>query len=658
MPRASVASYHSSAPESNTATSLGRRYPIGVELLLGQGGAPCAHARVWAPGHGRLVAIGGTNGDDWQVPLEPEQDGYHAGWLPSLNAGGRYRLLVDGKGPFPDPVSRFQPDGPHGASVLIDPHQFPWTDDAWTGIALHGQVMYELHVGTFTPEGTFASAVRRLAHLRDLGVTCIELMPLAEFSGRFGWGYDGVDLYAPHHLYGTPDDLRAFVDAAHGHGIGVILDVVYNHLGPDGNYLREFSTQYFGSKSTEWGDALNFDEQGAAGVREFVCTNAAYWAEEFHIDGFRLDATQQIFDTSSPHILADIAATVRAIEDGRNRLVVAENEPERSILARSPADGGYGLDALWNDDFHHSAIVAVTGRSEAYYSDFRGTAQELVSAAKYGFLFQGQWFAWQHQRRGTPSLDLHPAQFVGFVENHDQVANSPVGRRLNQETSPGRLRAMTALLLLLPHTPLLFQGQEFASSAPWQFFADHDPDLAALVRRGRHEFLSQFPSVAEHGAQRDLPDPADPETFMRCKLDWSEVETHRETLDLHRDLLRLRATDSVFSAQHMRGLDGAVLAERALVLRFFGAAQHDRLVIVNLGGQVHVNDAEPLLASPTRLGWRTVLSTEHPRYGGWGVWPLETDDGWWLPAESATVLIPNNVAPPVHESAKRHGRDR
>ena len=635
----------SAAPERSAERPRGRRYPIGVELLDRSDGTRCAHARAWAPDRGTVEVLGAeSDATSWRVSLGADGHGYHAGWLPELKPGGRYRFVIDGQGPYPDPVSRFQPDGPHGPSVLIDPLSFQWSDRAWRGVALAGQVLYETHIGTFTPEGTYAAARQRLPHLRDLGVTCIELMPLPEFAGRFGWGYDGVDLFAPSHLYGTPDDLRELVNAAHGSGIAVILDVVYNHLGPDGNYLRQVSGQYFGSKRTEWGDALNFDEEGAAGVREYVLVNVAYWAEEFHIDGFRLDATQQIYDASTPHILADIARTVRELGDGRSRIVLAENEPESATLVRSPSGGGYGLDGLWNDDFHHSALVAAIGRNEAYYTDFRGSPQELVSAAKYGFLFQGQWFSWQHNRRGSPGLDLEPAQFVACLENHDQIANSRWGKRLHQETSPGRLRALTALLLLLPHTPMLFQGQEFGSSSPWFYFADHHAELAPSVRTGRRRFLLQFAGLASDDER--FADPGDEKTFEACRLQWRDLDTHQPLVSLHRDLIRLRRSDPVFSVQRRRGLDGAVLNDHAFVIRFYSDANDDRLLVVNLGPRCHPNDAEPLLASPTRLGWNTVLSTDDPRYDGWGTTPLETPkDGWWLPAESATVLVPNQPNP-------------
>jgi len=501
--------------------------------------------------------------------------------------------------------------------------------------------MYEMHVGTFSEAGTYLGVIEHLPDLVDVGVTVIELMPLADFPGRFGWGYDGVNLYAPSRLYGTPDDLRALVDAAHAMELAVILDVVYNHLGPDGNYLKAFSPSYFGSQATEWGDSLNFDEGDSEHVREYFLANAQYWIEEFHLDGLRLDATQQIFDSSKPDIVTEIGERVRRAAQGRRTIVVAENEPQRADLARPRKAGGCGLDGLWNDDFHHAARVAATGRGEAYYSGYRGVAQEFVSTAKYGYLYQGEWYAWQHQGRGRPAFDIPPAAFVNYLQNHDQVANGS-GARLHQMTSPGRMRALTALLLLLPQTPLLFQGQEFAASTPFLYFADHNDELCALVREGRAKFLSQFPSLAAAAIAGAIDDPGDPNTFVRCKLDWTERATNHQAVALHRDLLTLRREDAVFRAQRHRGLDGAVFGDHTFVLRYFGEAGDDRLVFVNLGPRVHVDPfPEPLTApsAEAHRGWRVVFSTDDPRYGGWGTPPVNTtDDGWWMPAECTVVL--------------------
>jgi len=586
-------------------------------------------------------------GAQGHVALEAEEGGYFAGLARGASEGALYRFRLDGdERLYPDPASRFQPQGPHGPSRVVDPLGFRWTDGAWEGASLKGQVVYEMHVGSFTPEGTLASAARELRELADLGVTCVELMPLAEFPGRFGWGYDGVCLYAPTRLYGEPDDLRRFVCEAHACGVAVILDVVYNHLGPDGNYLGQFSDHYFTDRhKNEWGDALNFDGETSAPVREFFLSNARYWVEEFHIDGLRLDATQSIQDDSPEHFLAALTREVRGAAGGRATIIVGENEPQQTRMLLPAECGGYGLDGLWNDDFHHAAMVALTGRSEAYYSDYRGAPQEFVSSAKYGFLYQGQRYKWQRQRRGTPTRGLAPEVFVNFIQNHDQIANSARGLRAHRLTSPARLRAMTALMLLMPGTPMLFMGQEFAASAPFHYFADHEAGLAEKVRRGRMEFLAQFRSIATRETRKRLPDPVSPETFERCKLDLSEREAHREVYELHRDLLSLRREDPVFSAQEPRALDGAVLSAEAFVLRFFGPDGDDRLLVVNLGGDLGLNPApEPLLAPPPGRVWRTLWSSEDYRYGGTGTPPLETRNNWCVPGEAAVALAPADAS--------------
>ena len=579
--------------------------------------------------------------------MEAEGNGYYSGFAANAGAGTRYRLRLDGGEAFPDPASRYQPEGPHGPSVVVDPREFRWTDATWPGVSIDGQVISEIHIGTFTEAGTFRAAIERLPALQDVGITVVEIMPVADFAGRFGWGYDGVNLFAPTRLYGAPDDLRALIDAAHRLGLGVILDVVYNHFGPDGNYLPKFSPRYLSEGRTDWGDAINFDGKDSEPVREYFLTNARYWIEEFHFDGLRLDATQQIFDRSTPNILTEIAATVRDAAGGRKTIVVAENEPQRSTIIRPVEAGGSALDGMWNDDFHHAARVAATGRDEAYFSGYRGGAQEFVSAAKYGFLYQGQPYPWQGKRRGIPTLDVPAKKFVVFTDNHDQVANSGAGKRLHQETGPGRYRALTALLLLLPNTPMLFQGQEFASSSPFLYFADHSPELSKLVRAGRAKEMAQFVSIATTEGRASLSDPADPVTFARCKLDWSERERNIETLALYKDLLRLRREDPVLRAQRDRGIDGAVLSDRAFVIRYFGESAGDRLLVINLGGRLHADPIpEPLAAPPRGAAWQTVLSTESPKYGGWGTPPLETiDEAWWIPAECALFLIPTNDDP-------------
>lgn len=628
---------------------INRRAPVGAEVVPAG-----VHFRVWAPDRRQVeVVIEGPNAPT--VALQREPEGYFSGLAPGLTAGALYKYRLDGGEAYPDPASRYQPQGPHHVSQVIDPGAFEWTDDNWTGPSPLGQVLYEFHVGTFTPEGTWEAASEKLRRLADSGVTVLEMMPVADFAGEFGWGYDGVQPFAPTRLYGAPDDLRRFIDRAHAAGLAVILDVVYNHLGPVGNYFSQFSKYYFSSKhTTDWGEAINFDGENCTPVREFFISNAAYWISEFHFDGLRLDATQSIFDDSKDHILAAISRACRRAAGKRTVLLVAENEPQEIKLIRPQDQGGYGLDMLWNDDFHHSAMVALSGHNEAYYSDYLGKPQEFVSAMKYGFLYQGQRYRWQGKRRGSPTLGISPAAFVNFTQNHDQVANSARGLRSRFLTAPNTYRAMAALALLGTGTPMLFQGQEFGASAPFYFFADHAGELRKLVYEGRIDFMAQFASLVTPEMGGCLPDPGDCRTFHACKLDWSEAEKNGDTVKLYRDLLRLRRSDPVFRAQKARAADGAVLSDLAFVLRFFGDEGDDRLLVVNFGADLELNPApEPLLAPPEEKEWAVLWSSEDPRYGGCGTPPLETTENWRIPGRAAVALKP---ASPRSERPPRRAR--
>ena len=579
------------------------------------------------------------------VELEPEPHGYFRGIAPAASALARYRYRLDDRELLvPDPASRFQPEGVHGPSQVVDPDAFAWTDRDWRGIEMRGQILYELHVGTFTPAGTLAAAMAELPKLAELGITTVELMPVAEFAGRFGWGYDGVALFAPTRNYGTPDDLRRFVDRAHALGLGVMLDVVYNHLGPDGNYLREFSPHYFTDRhANEWGESIDFDGPHSRPVRELFIENACYWIDEFHLDGLRLDATHAIHDASEVHVVRELGERVREAAGRRSVVIVAENDLQLGEIPRSTANGGWGLDGVWNDDFHHTALVAATGRREFYYRDFLGGPQELVSATKWGYLFQGQHYGADHHRRGTPAFDLPAHSYVSYIENHDQVAHSGRGLRLRQLTSPGRWRTLTALLLLGPGTPMLFQGQEHASSKPFLFFADHVPELAALVRKGRREFLAQFPSLANPDVDGIVAVPDDPQTFARCKLDPAEREANAEALAMHRELIALRKRERAFAEQRSDVLHGAVLGPEAFVLRWILGGKDDRLLVVNLGPDLALDPCpEPLLAPIAGHSWQVQWSSEDPRWGGQGTPPVESAEGWRLLGHAAVLLRPHD----------------
>jgi maltooligosyltrehalose trehalohydrolase len=615
-----------------------RRYPIGAEIT--QDGV---HFRVWAPAHDSVeVVVDADKASPAAYQLQSEGNGYHSGTAPA-GPGTRYKYrLGAAEELLPDPASRYQPDGPFGPSQVIDP-SFAWTDYGWTGCKLAGQILYEMHIGTFSREGTWKAATAQLAELASAGITVLEVLPVADFPGAFGWGYDGVDFFAPCRLYGMPGEFRSFVNSAHALGIGVILDVVYNHVGPSGNYLTTFSPSYFTKRySTDWGEAINFDGDDSAPVREFFLTNASYWIEEFHLDGLRLDATQSIYDSGAAHIIREIGQAVRKSARGRDTILIAENEPQDSKLIRPAEQGGYALDGVWNDDFHHSAMVALTGRNEAYYTDYSGRAQEFLSAIKYGFLYQGQRYAWQSNPRGTPALDLEPSTFILFLQNHDQLANSPRGYRIDRVTSPGRYRAMTALLLLAPGTPMLFQGQEFAASSPFRYFSDHERDLAKKVDAGRAEFMAQFRSFGLAEVSVPIPDAGDAGIFNDCKLNFAERESHAESYALHKDLIRLRKTDPVFRTMKRSNVDGAVLSDRTLLVRYFGSGGNDRLLIFNLDMDLHWKSVpEPLLAPPSGRRWQVLFSSEDPRYGGSGVYVPDLDGEWHIPGESAVVLCPS-----------------
>jgi maltooligosyltrehalose trehalohydrolase len=613
-----------------------RRFPVGAEVQPDGS----THFRVWAPDP-RTVSLTVERGARSRiVALEREEHGYCSALVEDAGAGTRYRYILDDEA-LADPASRSQPDGPFGPSEVVDPATFRWQHTTQRGVDLPGQVIYELHPGTFTPEGTWTAAVAKFPLLVESGITMLEVMPVSEFPGQFGWGYDGVFPYAPTHLYGTPDDFRTFIDRAHAAGLGVILDVVYNHLGPDGSVFGRYASAYFAKQNaTEWGDGLNYDGPGSTHVREYFVSNASYWIDEFHLDGLRLDATQDIHDRSELHVIAEIGCKARSAARGRSIILAAENERQLARLVQPVADGGFGMDAVWNDDFHHAAVVAVTGRHEAYYSDHRGAPQELISAAKYGYLFQGQRYAWQKKRRGSRTDGVSAPSFVICIENHDQIANSGDGTRLRFHTSPGRHRAVTALMLLMPATPMLFQGQEFGATSPFLYFADHKPELAEAVRKGREEFVSQFPSLASPEIRQRLPLPHDPMTFERCKLNWKERETHHSFVRLHRDLLAMRRADWAFRAQDSTAIDGAVLGAELFAIRYFAPLSEDeRLLIVNFGVDVDARSfAEPLVAPPDGHRWILRWSSEHPDYGGCGTPEVESESGWRIPGHAAVVL--------------------
>jgi maltooligosyltrehalose trehalohydrolase len=577
--------------------------------------------------------------------LDRDANGFFDTLVNNVQDGALYRFQLDEDSYlYPDPASNFQPQGVFGPSQVVDHRKFAWSDGEWNGITPPGQVLYELHIGTFTQEGTWGAAAEKLEHLRDVGITVVQVMPVAAFPGDFGWGYDGVFWYAPTQLYGTPDGFRAFVNRAHSLGLGVILDVVYNHFGPAGNFTGQYSPYYESKKHhTEWGGALNYDAQNSAPVREFVAENAAYWVREFHIDGLRLDATQAIVDDSAEHVIATLTKAARAAAGKRSVVVFSEDEHNRCNQVLPVEEGGWTTDGLYNDDFHHCCRVAATGNNEAYYRDFSGTPQELVSLIRYAHLFQGQWNTRQGRIRGVPTDDLPAHHFIHFLQNHDQVANSARGLRTHLLTSPGRHRALTALLLLGPETPMLFMGQEFGASNPFLYFADHEPELAELVHHGRSQFMQQFPRIKAWRENEPIPHPASEKTFKACKLNWEECAANSQMVELHRDLLRLRRDDPVVARQDRFVIQGSVNGPESFVMRWYGGDGDDRIMLVNLGRDLDWHPVpDPLMAPPAGCEWKALWSSEDPRYGGMGT-PRFDNKNWPVPGHAAVLFAAAEV---------------
>ncbi len=486
--------------------------------------------RVWAPDAKTMhVSLGASPETQGALAMTKLADGYFTALALGATTGTHYFFHVDGRGPFPDPASRYQPEGVHGPSVVIDPGSYQWQDAEWIGIALQDAVFYELHVGTFTQEGTYQSAAKKLPYLKDLGITAIELMPLSDFPGRRNWGYDGVAPFAPAHVYGTPDELRSFIDQAHQIGLAVFVDVVYNHFGPDGAYQGTFSNHYFTKRHhTPWGDAVNFDGMLNEPVREYVIENALRWIYEYHIDGLRLDATHAIVDDSPRHILAALSSAVRhaSAELGRRIHVVAEDARNLAQLLKPECRSGMGLSAVWADDFHHQMRRALTGDKDGYFAPFEGSTASIAETIKYGWL------------RGSDPAGIDYPQFVYCIQNHDQIGNRALGDRLNHAVDAAVYRAASALLLLVPQTPLLFMGQEWAASTPFCFFTDHHAELGTLVTEGRRHEFADFSGFS----RIEIPDPQSLKTFQASQLRWDEVtnEPHASTLRLYKSLLQLR----------------------------------------------------------------------------------------------------------------------
>ncbi|GGF47562.1 malto-oligosyltrehalose trehalohydrolase [Azorhizobium oxalatiphilum] len=507
--------------------------PFGAAITRGG-----VHFRLWAPDVEKidLHLIDGP-----VLPMSREEGGWHHLVSAEAKAGTRYAFRLPDGLEVPDPASRYQPSDVHGPSEVLDPSTYPWRDNDWRGRPWHEAVIYEMHVGTFTPEGTFAAAAQKLDALAELGITAVEIMPLADFPGRRNWGYDGTLLFAPEAAYGRPEDLKAFVEAAHARGIMVLLDVVYNHFGPDGNYLPVYVPRFFTERHhTPWGAAVNYDGADALPVRAFVIHNALYWIEEFHLDGLRLDAVQAIKDDSGEHLLDELARHLRTDNPDRPIHLILENE--ENDAARLEGDLPHTFTAQWNDDLHHVLHTAVTGEAEAYYGDYAGDMDKRLRAIAEGFAFQGEMMHHRGSERGTPSAHLPPTAFVSFTQNHDQIGNRAFGERLSALAPAPAVRAASALVLLAPQIPMLFMGEEWAASSPFLFFCDFTGDLADAVRRGRRAEFAKFSAFRDPARAAAIPDPLDVSTFRASTLDWSEIARapHAEVRDWYRRILAVR----------------------------------------------------------------------------------------------------------------------
>jgi malto-oligosyltrehalose trehalohydrolase len=560
--------------------------PFGAEFQPGGS----VRFSLWAPNCQRIGIELIDSAAAATVPMQPQADGWHRLTTDRAGPGSRYRYILPDGFAVPDPASRYQPADVHGPSEVIDPQLYAWQDHDWHGRPWNASVIYELHIGSFTEAGTFLGAIERLDHLVELGVSVLELMPVADFPGRRNWGYDGVLPFAPDSSYGRPEHLKALVDAAHARGLMVILDVVYNHLGPEGNYLSLYAPQFFNpGHQTPWGAAINFDAEGSQSVREFFIHNALYWLEEFHLDGLRLDAVHAIVDHSPMHILEELAQRVRAAALPRSAHLILENEHNQARwLKRDARSGDVLYDAQWNDDVHHALHVAASGEAQGYYADYLGQTDRLGRALAQGFAFQGELMPYRGSARGEASAHLPPSAFVAFLQNHDQVGNRALGERLSAIADPAALRAVTALYLLLPQIPLLFMGEEWHSRKPFQFFCDFGGELGDAVRDGRRQEFARFEAFRDAGERESIPDPQAVQTFDDSKLDWERRAdpAHAATLRWYRDLLSVRRRHI---APLLPGLAQAgefcIIDDGALVVRWRAHSGAELVLMANLSAR-------------------------------------------------------------------------
>lgn len=595
-----------------------RVHAMGFGAHLLEGGV---RFRLWAPDHDKIALR--LEGQDTPLPMRPQVDGWHELVTDRAGVGSRYRFQLPDGLCVPDPASRFQPDDVHGPSEVIDPSAYSWHCAEWRGRPWEEAVLYELHIGTFTPEGTFRAAIERLDHLVALGVTALEIMPVADFPGGRNWGYDGVLPFAPDSAYGRPEDFKALVDAAHARGLMVLLDVVYNHFGPEGNYLPLYARPFFTDRhKTPWGDAVNVDAAGSDVVRRFIVDNALYWIDEFNLDGLRLDAVHAILDDGPVHLLEELAKRLRAAAaaEGRHLHLILENEENEAERL-----GANRFTAQWNDDVHHGLHVAVTGEDAGYYGDYAGRLDLLGRALAQGFAFQGEVMPYRGSPRGQASAHLPPSRFVAFLQNHDQIGNRAFGDRITANADSATVRAAACLYLLAPQVPMLFMGEEWGATTPFAFFCDFGPALADAVRDGRRREFSRFPEFQDEAARARIPDPTDPATFQASKLDWAELahSLHAGWLDWYRRVLAIRRWELLPLLPEIGGGAGtyALVGQSGLTVAWELAGGGRLRVCANLGPGSVTGFPTPV----SRLLWAEGEG-EGDRLGPWAVrWTVEED---------------------------------
>ena len=571
--------------------------------------------RLWGPAVERVELE--IVGEKHTMPMTPQAGGWHEFATPHASAGTRYRFVLPDGMRVPDPASRYQPDDVHGPSEVVDVSAWSWNDSGWSNRPWGEAVIYELHIGAFTPEGTFRAAIEKLDHLRRLGVTALEIMPVAEFPGRKNWGYDGVMPYAPDSSYGKPEDFKALVEGAHARGLMVLLDVVYNHFGPEGNYLSLYAPPFFTNRhKTPWGAGLNFDGPESRPVRDFIVQNAIYWTRQFHLDGLRLDAVHAILDDSPRHILRELADSVRAATSRPVHLILENEENQAHWLERERHRPPRLYTAQWNDDVHHVLHTAATGEDKGYYADYRGDTAKLGRALAEGLAFQGELMTYRGTPRGETCAQLPASAFIAFLQNHDQIGNRAFGDRIRTD-SPAALRAAAAAYLLLPQIPRLFMGEEWRATSPFPFFCDFGPELAEAVRKGRREEFASFPEFHDPAQRARIPDPQAEETFESSKLVWDEISRpeHREWLDWYTRILARRRESIVPLIERIRqGGTFEIVGEEAVVVRWGVEGERELVLAANLS-------AAPVRELPSPEG--ELIWEESGPAGAWTV-------RWWI----------------------------